>query len=257
MTTSRIRLASLVVGCLLPAACGDIVVGYFAETASPTGTDTTSANPSADPSVGGSPSDDGPTTGTAGDGLFVGCYSDDFEDDTIDTSLWNAWNEQDSRVEVVQGLVKFTPPSTGVFDTGLVSHFDYRFDFEDGWLRMEIDTPPSPDLPIALFLMVQQDVDSLWINIGEGFVSVHGSVDEQTAFSEEFPRDPYPRWLGIRGQGDMVQFEISDDGQAWTTLGTYAKPRAFDQAAAIIMAQTYGNISEQPIVSVERFEACL
>lgn len=256
MPTSRIRLASLVVGCLLPAACGDVVVGYFAETASSTGTDTTGGDPSGDSSVGGSPSDDGPTTGTAG-GLFVGCYSDDFEDDTVDTSLWNTWNEEDSWLEVVLGMVKFTPPSTGVFDTGLVSHFDYRFDFEDGWLRMEIGTPPSVDLPVALFLMVQQDMDSLWINIGGGFVSIHGSLDEQTAFSDDFPVDPYPRWLGIRGQGDMVQFEVSDDGQDWTTLGTYAKPRPFDQAAAIIMAQTYGPIAEQQIVAVERFEACL
>lgn len=249
-------LALSLIGCMLGSACRDVVVGYFPGTtggpgsegstsaALPTGTGTTTA--------AGSDGSDG-----SGDGPFVGCYSDEFEADALDSDLWNSWTEKDSQIEQGQGLLEFTPPSTGVFDAGLVGHFDYRFAFEEGWLRIHIGTPPSRDRPVALFLMVQQGPDSMWINVGGGDVGINGSADETTIFSDDFPADPYPQWLGIRGEGSMVHFEISDDGQAWTTLASYEKPRVFDHAAALIMAQTYGDDATQQLVSIQRFEACV
>lgn len=244
---------------LLGPACSDVVVGHFSE-ASDAGTSTdatTSSGAEASSGAAASTAPDSTTAESSGDGLFMGCYSDDFDADALDTALWNPWTEQDSQVEVITGLLKFTPPSIGLFDAGLVGHFDYDFEFDDGWLRMEMDAAPSPDRPVALFLMVQQDLDSLWINVGSGQVTIQGSVDETSVFVEEFPMDPYPRWLGIRGEGSRVHFEVSDDGQTWTTLATHDKPRTYERASAIIMAQTYGDDPEQQLVTVDYFEACL
>src|SRR5690606_36922635 len=152
-------------------------------------------------SVGGST---GPTTGG-----FVppGCFSDDFEDGVIDDPYWSPWAEADSYLEEIGGVLKLTPPTYGLFDTGVVGHFHYSFAFQDGWVRLRVVTPPPVDDPAGLFLMVADQPENLSIRLSGGAMLVSGRLDEQPVFEQSFPLEPYPSFIGIRGEGSVAHFE--------------------------------------------------
>jgi hypothetical protein len=257
-------LAPLLTACLVLPGCADVVVGYFSGTEGSSAAGSSAAGSSAaGSSAAGTTALDGTGSGvatgeTTGSGFVPpGCFSDDFEDGVVDEPLWNAWAEEDSRIEELAGQLELTPPSYGLFDTGLVGRFDHHFVFESGWVRLQVVAPPTVDRPVALFLMVADAPENLSISVGGGELRVAGSLDEAVVFQQSFPSTPYPRWLGIRGEGPLAHFEISEDGDTWTTLATYDKPGPFDDAAALIMAQTFGDDAAQGVVSVDDLEVCL
>lgn len=247
------------------AGCSDQVVGYFdgsgtssvldPSTSLLTGvaSDTAAASDgSGEPMVG---SEGGSGTGTGGF-MPPGCIGDDFEDGVIDPDLWNTWAEENSNLEEVAGWMKFTPPTYGLFDTGVVTTYLNMMPFDNAWARMQVVAPPDPARPVVLFLQVVEEPLVLSINVAESTVSINASEDFVPFYSESFPADPYPGWIGIRAEGDMVHFETSDDGVMWTTLTTHPKPGAFAAARPLIMAQTYGEDVLGGIVAVDNFEAC-
>lgn len=225
---------------LLPG-CADEVVGYFS----------TGPGTSSDPTVGvGSGSE------SAG---FVppGCFGDDFEDGVLDGSRWNTWVEQDAGIEELGGNLRLTPPSYGLFDTGLVGHFDYRFPFEDAWARMRIATPPAAGRPVVLFLFVDGGSGMLAVSLSDDVVRAGTYADEQLVQERELPVDPYPAWVGIRDDAGIARFEVSEDGQAWTTIATLDEPGSFRDSTVLVMAQTFGDAPEQAVVAVDEIEVCV
>ncbi len=232
-------------------ACSDVVVGQFDGSSSSDGASTSSATVTGDTAT--------PETTAAdetGSGVPYTCFSDDFEDGVIDETMWNTWVEEDSAVEELIGQLKFTPPSSGVFDTGVVGNSSFAFPFTDGRIRVRIVTPPPFDRPAGLFLLVGQQPDTLLINVGSGEVSVRQSISDVPSFSESFPVEEYPDWLGIRSEDSVIYFETSDDGQNWTTISTYEQEQPFTDARGLIMAQTYGENPEQATITVDDFEVC-
>lgn len=198
----------------------------------------------------------GSSTGAEG---FVppGCFGDDFEDGIVDGELWNTWAEENSSFAELAGTFEFTPPTYGLFDTGLVSTYLYEIPFDAAWARVQVVSAPAPTRPVALFLQVIEQPRVLSIRIGGGTLGVDVTDDEMPLFGESFPADPPPGWIGIRGEGNVVHFETSDDGITWTTLATWDQPSPFTAAHPLIMAQTYGDDVEGGIVVVDDFEACV
>lgn len=252
-------------GLLLPG-CADVVVGYFSGTE---GTSTGDASTGGAPTSGSSGGDTSAATtvvlddtslgSTSEGGGFVppGCFSDDFADGVVDVPRWSSWAEADSSIQEVAGMLELLPPTYGLHDTGVVGRFDHHFAFEDGWVRLRVVATPPEDRPAGLFLMVEDDPENLSIRLSGGSVHVAGSLDETNVFQESFPFAPYPAWIGIRGEGSMAHFEVSDDGETWTTLATYEKPGPFDESAALIMAQTFGDYPDRTSAKVDDLEVCI
>lgn len=251
----RPGLAVLAAGALL-SGCSDVVVGYFSGTES-TSVSTSSDGGSSDPTSATLGS--GSTGETTGGGGFVppGCFSDDFADGVVDEPRWSTWAEADAYLEEVAGQLELTPPSYGLYDTGVVGRFDHQFPFDSGWARLRVVTPPPVDDPAGLFFMVTNSPYTLSIRLAGGSVQIAGAIDEQLVFEELFPLTPYPTWIGIRGEGTAAHFEVSMDGQSWSTLATHDKPGAFDEAGALIMAQTFSDYPDRATVAVDDLEVCV
>jgi hypothetical protein len=258
----RLRAVGVAVVLALPG-CSDQVIGYFdgSGTASVIGSETESltAAPGDGTALDGDSAsgvvDGSGDTSTVG---FVppGCFGDDFEDGVIDPDMWNTWTEENSNLEEVGGWLKFTPPTFGIFDTGVISNHLHVLPFRNASARMQIVAPPVPGRSVVLFLQIIEAPMVLSINVSEGVIVASASNDTTPIFSESFPAQPYPGWMGIRAEDDLVHFEVSDDGVTWSILGTYDKPAEFGAAQPLVMAQTYGEDLVGGIVAIDNFEAC-
>lgn len=264
-----------VIVAVLASGCGDEVVGFFdassdgssgatVASASDWNDITTSSSGTTAGADATTTSEPGDTTTTAasdtGDPGFMapGCFGDDFEDGTIG-SMWNTWAEEDSELVEAAGVLKMTPPSTGVWDAGVVGAFNYVFPFHDGHARVRVPLPPATSRPVLLWLSVNEDLTgvSLAMHMANGVVTVLGNIGEVTQYREDIPMDPYPAWLQIRAEGAMAHFETSDDGVTFTTLTTRDKLGVFDSASGLLMAQTYGDDADHTAMWVDDFEVCV
>jgi hypothetical protein len=230
--------------------CGDEVVGFFegsGEAGSSTSTSTSTSTFGSSSSTTGDPGFEGP-----------GCFSDDFEDGVVDPVLWNTWIEADANLEEVGGMLKFTPPTTGIWDTGVVGAYESTFRFENATVRTRVPIPPSTTRSVVLFLQVLDGAGSLVsMQLAGGLVSVSGTTNGIDDYFEEYPADPYPAWIGVRAEGGRVHYEISNDGVSFTEVVAHDRPFVFEDAAALLMAQTYGQDLEGGVVAVDDFEVCV
>lgn len=255
----------LVCAAALGSGCGDEVVGFFgAGSTGDLGLDTTAASITADASgsastaTGTNDGTGGSTSGVAGDTGFVppGCFGDDFENGVIDP-LWNTWMEEDSALVEVGGMLKLTPPSFGLWDTGVVGAYNYVFPFVDGHVRLRVPLPPAVERPVLLFLTVGDGNDTnLSIQLSGGVVIADVSIGLEQQYRQEFPMG-YPAWIGLRAEGDLVHFEISDDGVTFTELGVTPKVGTFEVASALIMAQTFDTDTDRSAIGVDDLEVCV
>jgi len=275
--SARCGLPTLLASALLLPGCADVMVGYFSGTESASGSgasesetlaastglddgtslgDGTSPDPTGLDSTGSDSSGPEPPGGGF---MPPGCFFDDFADGIVDEPRWNTWAEADSTLEEVGGQLKLTPPTYGIFDTGVVGRFDHQFAFDDGWVRLRVVAPPPVDDPAGLFLMVTGPPEILSIRLAGGTIEVAGAQGEDLprVFQQSFPASPYPAWIGIRGEGTVAHFEVSNDGETWSTLATYDKPGPFAEAEGLIMAQTFGDYPARATVLVDDFEACI
>lgn len=237
--------------------CGDEIVGYFEDSIASVGM--SGSGESGTTAAESSTSVAAPSTSDGGDGGFVapGCFGDDFENAAID-ALWNTWIEEDALLEEVGGMLKLTPPTYGIFDTGVVGAYNYVFPFTTGHARLRVPAPPDPARQVVLFLTVGDDAGvAVSMQLSGGVVSIAGSIDLVDQYREEFPVATYPAWIQIRAEGPLVHYETSDDGATFTTLTTRDKISAFPIASALIMAQTWGEDFDRSMVGVDDFEVCV
>ncbi len=238
--------------------CGDEIVGYIeAKDADAAGDSGSSREPIATTaeSSGGGATDTGATDGS---GFSApGCFGDDFENATIG-AMWNAWVEEDASISEGAGILKMTPPSAGVWDTGVVGAYDHVFPFTTGHARLRVPVPPEASRPVVLFLQVGDETGaSLSIQLTGGQVTVVGAVELVDVYRKVFVVESYPPWIGIRAEGDLVHFETSDDGVVFTPLTTQAKHSDFAVSGVLIMAQTYGVDTDRGMVAVDDLEVCV
>lgn len=255
----------LVCAAALGSGCGDEVVGFFgAASTGDLGFDTSAAPSTADSTggataaTGSNDGSGGSTSGVPDDTGFMapGCYTDDFENGVIDP-MWNTWMEEDSALVEVAGMLKLTPPSFGLWDTGVVGAYNYVFPFVDGHVRLRVPLPPDAARPVLLFFTVGDDSGTnLSMQLSGGVVITDVSIDLEQQYRQEFPM-AYPAWIGMRAEGDLVHFEISDDGVTFTELGVTPKIGTFEVASALIMAQTFDVDTDRSAIGVDDFEVCV
>lgn len=253
----RALVTSLAAAVLLPG-CSDVIVGYFSGTEDTSAAGSSDVDPSASSTAALDTTSPGSGSDTASEGFMPpGCFTDDFADGILDEPRWNTWAEADSYLEEIDGRLSLVPPTYGLYDTGVVGRFDHHFPFENGWVRLRVVAAPPVDRPAGLFLMVGDPPEGLSIRLADGNLQLAGSIDEMLVFEELKPFSPYPSWIGIRGEGPLAHFEISDDGQTWTTLSTRDKPGTFDEAAALIMVQTFDAYPDRMAAAVDDLEVCI
>lgn len=258
LSNRRGRGPSLAVAAVLLSGCSDVVVGYFSGTEGTTASEASESGSSTTALPGDTTLGAASGSETAGEGFVPpGCFSDDFADGVVDEPRWNAWTEADAIIEELDGELRLTPPTYGLYDTGVIGRFDHEFPFDAGWVRLRVVAAPPVDRPAGLFLMVSAQPATLSIRVAGGNLQLAGSIDEVLVFEELLPFAPYPSWIGIRGEGTVAHFEISDDGQTWTTLATHDKPSSFDQSSALIMAQTFDDYPDRTAVVVDDLEVCI
>lgn len=246
--------AALVVATLC-VGCGDEVVGFFEGSGG--GDEDTSAD---ETTTGASTSSgDGTTSELPDPFVGPGCVSDDFENGIIDEAHWYPWAETDSNVEEVAGMLKFTPPTAGLNDTGVVGSIWARFRFVDGRVRLRVPLLPTPTRPVVLFLQILSEPrnDLVSINLSQSNLHVSARSGEIDVFGQDFPADPYPAWIAIRAETGQVHYEVSADGITYTTVASWDQPEPYEIATALIMAQTYGDDFEGGVIAVDDFEVCL
>lgn len=225
------------------SACGDQVVGQFDGTGgASSGAATEVASDGAD------------ETAAAADPV---CFGDDFDDNVLDADMWNTWTEEGAVVEEASGWVKFTPASMGLFDTGIVANHLHHVDFNDGWARMQVPTPPQPERPVLVFLQVIDEPWILSVALTQGFVDVFTSNDANRLHQEQVAVEAYPGWIGIRASDGEVIFERSDDGETWTELTRAPMPAEMPDAHPLVMAQTFGEDTTGGFVAVDNVEVCV
>lgn len=240
-----LRAGPLALVVALLAGCGDEIVGYLEVSGSGGGEGTSEGDS---------------TTSEIPLGLVPpGCISDDFEDGVLDPSgLWYTWLEQDAMLEEISGMLKLTPPSFGLYDTGVVGTDMGSFPFDNGRVRMRVAIPPPTDHPSIVFLQILDDLNSLVsIELAEQQVHIGSTQVGVQIPGEMFAMDPYPAFVAIRAEGGLVHFEISDDGTTYTTIATREKPASFARARALIMGQTYGDDPLRSLIAIDDFEVCV
>lgn len=256
---------------VLACGCGDEVVGAFegGTTNGPTTVATFSPDTEASTFADGSgdvgsttaaASTDGSgeaTTSGAGDSAFVppGCFGDDFDNDVID-ALWNTWQEGDAELVEAAGVLKLRPPTTGVLDTGIVGAFDHVFPFSDSTVRIHVVTPPNPAQPELLFLTVHDDVRSISIELSGDSIVTDASEGEMSIYHEAFPTAPFPAWIGLRAEGTLVHFEVSDDGVTYSEVAQADMLGDLAVASTLVMAQTYADNPTPTTMMIDDLEVC-
>ncbi len=276
---------------LLASGCGDQVVGAFTSGGSDDGTATSAVTTGPDETSGpdtfgtqGSTSDDSDSSRTEADEDststapsdessssdpldsstsgppvgFQGCFLDEFDDQELDTGVWNKWDGPGTALEEsADQTLRVTPAPHGIESTGIVTNHDYRFTFDDAWVRLRLAAEPLPSAPVNTYLQVLEGDSVLSIRMGRGVLSVSLSMPNGDGIREEFPEVGQPPWVGIRGEGTSVVFEMSNDGIEWTTLAVHEQPTVFERAKALVMVETVGDNPEQLPIEIGHLEGCI
>jgi hypothetical protein len=254
-------LGAALLGIVPSAGCSDQVVGYFAGAGSAT-TDAESSSGALGSDGSGS---DGSGSGvldpstTTGEPAFVppGCFTDDFEDGDPNVGPWNAWADPGTAIQEIDGMLKFDAAPMAINGTGVVGDHLHLFPFRNGTVRTRVVAAPETNRPVGLYLQVLNDSRVESISLGGGQVTVDLSLDGTTLTTQSFPYDPYPQWIGLRGAEQVVHFEVSMDGNEWTTIASLDRPVILEGAGALIMTLTYGNDPGGVPTAVDDFEACV
>lgn len=239
---------------VLLSGCGDEVIGYITST-STLSTDAAESSGEVTATSSGDATD-GQSTGEDVELWGGGCYSDDFDQVTLDGELWSSWAEPGASWRLESGVLRFTPTPTGLGYTGIVASFRYQFPFDDAEISVEIATPPADGAPLNVYLQLLEEPFVLSVRYGDGQVSMSISDDGGPIDEENFASPQPPRSMRIRGEGDLVHFDTSMDGQTWTTLATRPQPTVFSTARPLVMVETAGDFPQQTPVEIERFDAC-
>ncbi|MGH1345616.1 MAG: hypothetical protein ACRBN8_28890 [Nannocystales bacterium] len=246
-------------GCCALLGCHDQVVGAFSSSGSggsgggTTAVTVTSEN--TDTSSGPDASSSAANTGE--DGPFVGCFSDEFDDEMIDTELWNPFADAGAALEEVDGTLLLTPAPSGLAYSGVTLGFAYRYQLERGWVRATLLSSLAAADPVNVYLRAGEDDGANYtVRVGGGTLSVTAPDETGADVQEDHPEFGDAQAIGIRGDGNTIVFEASQDGELWQTIATRPATLAVERTKLLLMLETVGDGTGVAPVAVERIEAC-
>lgn len=185
-----------------------------------------------------------------------------FDAESFPDDDWLSWEELDSSVQAQDGILRFTPATQGLNDTGLVLLPPHRIQASAGVsYRVHVLTPPG-DPGVLFYATLLADAGADDTSAFAGFLlgeelraEVRDAAGETTEF-EVFTGLGDPGWLGLRLQGDTVTYERSADGVVWTDIATQAAPEAMDEPAPLLMVQTLAPVPAPSVVEVDDVKVC-
>lgn len=243
--------------CLLASACGDQVVGAFTSDGSGTssGEATTSSSPGTTLATG--TVGEGTTGSSTGDGPFVGCFVDDFDDGTIDRDLWNPFEDGGALIEESSGTLRLIPADVGLAYSGVTLGFAFRYDVSESWVRFQLASGFESPRPVNTYLQLGDDDNGNYVlrvrQDGVAVISPDGAGD---SVLEEFPEFGAHRHFGLRESGGRIVFEASADGSTWEVVTDRALIAPVERTKLLIMAETAGDNADQTPIAIDRIEAC-
>lgn len=255
------------------AGCGDQIVGQFGSSEGGTNQQdlaTTTGSVDDDSQGGGGATtaslDEEGSADSTGAGAAVGpctpMFTDAFDSGAVDPAVWNTWEKFDATVAVQDGRLKFIPatarqPDGDVSDAGIVGSSAQFGPFEDRALRLHVEQPPGADQNVLMFLMLNRPGD-------EASMSIQLVPSLELNGTSEVPGDSYsasfedivPEWIGMAVVDGQVHYQISDDGESWTTVYVGAVTADLMDLRPLVMTQTYGDSPSPTFVFVDDLTIC-
>jgi RHS repeat-associated protein len=152
----------------------------------------------------------------------VPTFSDDFNDNSLDTGKWSVVAPNSPAVvsETGQRLQITLPPNTATYN-GIYSNA--TFDLSGKSVQVEVAQPISQAGWSENFIQVVLDANNYYlISVGSGslvFRSMTGGVNNQTVIG--YDPNAFPYWRIRHDQAaNTINLETSSNGTAWTTRKT-------------------------------------
>lgn len=185
-----------------------------------------------------------------------------FESGTFPDDDWLAWTELDSAYQEQEGLLRFTPATAGLNDTGLLLLPPHRIQASAGVsYRVHVVTPPAePGVLFYATLLDDSGADDTaafaGYLLGQELRAEVRDATGATTQAEVFPGMGDPGWLGLRLEGDTVTYEVSADGVVWNDMAIQTAPESMDAPAPLLMVQTLAPVPDPSVVEIDDVQVC-
>jgi hypothetical protein len=173
--------------------------------------------------------------------------TDNFNDNTPDTSKWTGLNADIQ--EVNQRLEIRPPPNTG---SSRAYASATQYDLTNSYARVEVlQTPSAPDAYAVL--SATNSSGRVYISAANGKLVCMQQLASTFTTLARIPYDPaLHRWWQLRECGGLTYWEVSSDGQRWTTVFSTSNP--LDLTAVTLKLQA-GTDSAVPAPGVAIFDS--
>jgi hypothetical protein len=169
---------------------------------------------------------------------------DNFNDNTTDTSKWN---QNGDAQEVNQRLEVRPPPNTNDGYAGYTSAASY--DLTGSWVRVEVLQPLSVQGGNT-YLRADNNDNSVRLMAVDGRLACLQVIGGTVTTLATVPYDPVNhRWWQLREAGGTTFWEVSSDGQNWSTLFSKANPLDLTLVRFVLRALT-NNPSPSPGMAI-------
>lgn len=159
-------------------------------------------------------------------------FTDTFNDNVLDGTVGNKWFPFGPIQEVNQRLeIRPTGTTGGTSFGGCTSQAKY--DLTNSYFQLEVVQALRPVVGALCFLkaMVTDGTDELTLATENGVLSCIQLVAGTQTFLVRIPYEPTRhRWWRLRENQDVVYWEVSPDGKAWSVL--FSKPNPFPPPSA-------------------------
>jgi len=175
--------------------------------------------------------------------------TDNFNDNTTDSSKWKIDDDGAGEArEVNQRLEVRPPPHTNDGYAGY--HSAVSYDLTDSWVRVEVLRPLS--VPGGnTYLRVGHSADNVRLMAVNGKLVCIQMVGGAVMTLASVPYDPVDhRWWQLREFGGTTYWEVSSDGQRWSTLFSKSIPRDLYTQVPIYLRALTNNPVPSPGVAI-------
>jgi hypothetical protein len=149
---------------------------------------------------------------------------DNFNDDTIDATLWTVTPTGSETLREVNGRVEIRPLSTIAGNYAYTSVSTY--DLTESQVRVELQRALRPAANTSNYLVATVDLSNyIAIHVGNGVLRASKVVAGVFTSLRTLPYDPAAhRWLRLRESGGTTFWEFSADGASYDVLYQAADP---------------------------------
>ena len=195
-------------------------------------------------------------------------FSDNFDDNTTDTDLWDvtAYSSQGAGVTVAEvgGAVLITRAvsASGINRSGYQSKYGYNF--TNKYVQIECVTTSVASGVITRFGLALNTGDGDPINLvqflignGTGNLTMRDITAGTTTDTTVAYDGTNHKWLRFEHDGSNILFRTSADGSSWTTRRTLATPFTITNLRAHFLAETNTSVGSPGTATFNHFTSSM